>query len=209
MVFRSSEEASVVTEDLLIAVDDTRYSRNDDLYDIVGSMIVVRGVRQPDSINEIRNYVNENIAELIYRGTSSIEIAKQLRTIVSRRVADFFRKKKRALSLAGSRVVSLDQALESGEDVRDPVGTEDMVLRRSAIRILQRAISDMRASSSEHDRRDALLLEAYLDDVPARTRMREAFDKDISDEYAATLLYRAKQKLKRRLINEGIRGDEI
>lgn len=198
-----------MTEDLLIAVDDTRYSRNNNLYDIVGGMIVVRGVRQPDSVNEIRNYVYENVAELIYRGTPSIEIAKQLRIIVSRRVADFFRKKKRELSLAGTRVVSLDQALESGEDVRDPVGTEEMVLRRNAIRILQQAISELRVSESEHDRRDGLLLEAYLDDVPARTRMKEAFDKDVSDEYAATLLHRARQKLKTRLMNEGIRGDEI
>jgi DNA-directed RNA polymerase specialized sigma24 family protein len=205
----SQEACGIVSDDLVDAIDDTRYGRSNRLYNIIGGMIVVRGVKQPDDINEVRSHIYENVAELIHRGTTTIDIARQLRTIVGRRIADYLRRRTRALSLAGKRVVSLDEVMESGEDVTDLTTADDAYLANENIRIFQEVLDEMRNGDSERDRRDFLILEAYLDDVPVQERIKEILDKNITSAYAATLLYRAKQNLKSRLISKGIRGDEI
>ena len=198
-----------MNDKLVLAVDDLRYSRNDNLYSIVGAMIAFKGIKQPDSINEVRGCAFESIAELIYRGTSSLEIAKQLHVVVARRVADHFRRARRALSLVGSRVVPLEDVGDDDEALRDPVGVEDIVLAGEQVHSVQKALEAMRVSTSERDRRDCVVLEAFLDEVPVRERMKAVFDKDITDTYAATLLYRAKQSLKSRLETVGLGGDTL
>lgn len=202
------EACGIVSDDLVDAIDDTRYDRGNRLYNIIGGMIVVRGVKQPDDINEVRSHIYENVAELIHRGATTIDIARQLRTIVNRRIADYLRRRTRALSLAGNRVVSLDDVMESGEDITDLTGIDDADLASEEIQTIQAVLDEMRHGENERERRDFLVLEAYLDEVPVQERMKEIFGKNITGAYAATLLYRAKQNLKSRLISKGIRGDE-
>jgi hypothetical protein len=198
-----------VNDDLVAAIDEIRSNRGSRLHNIIGRMIVVRGITLPDDVNEVRSYVYENIAALIHRGTVSIEIARQLRTIIARRISDLYRKKTRVASLAGHQVVSLEEVIENGEDVGGSVSAEEAYLTHENIRVFERLLNEMRHSGSAHDRRDCLVLEAHLDEIPVSQRMLKVLGKAVTSEHAATLLYRAKQRLKKHLISKGIRGEEL
>ncbi len=183
-----------MNDPLIEAIDAARECRPSDLYDIVGWMIVRKASLPDEVLDEVRAEVCVGVAKLIHKNALTIDIARQAPTIIRRRLADYFESQRRK-SEDEPEVVSLE-ALD-GYDPSSPVDVAAIVEEHIVPGAAQAALLALRDSRDERDRRDYLILEAHIGGTLSEARIQEIMNKEVSDTYMSTLLYRAKQRLTR------------
>ena len=143
-------------------------------------------------LNDLANDVGLSVAMLLHRGSPSVDIAKQIPVIVTRRIADFFRDKLPIPTEKNALMPLLEgpeNATSDFEDVEAAIEIEPLRLALTALKI--------------EDRRGYEATIAHLNGDDVARHLSTFTGEEISRDYARKIRERARETLARILGAKG------
>jgi hypothetical protein len=178
------------TNAMVEAIDELRQCRDGSKFDrMLNAMIRGGGVLSTQMRDEVRGAVYEAVAKHICEGVPSVTIAVEMGGIVTHKIHDQFKNRKRAL-----KNVEFDPD-DIGHRQFEPT-TEDRYIACEEYEAVQKALLALRDSSKKADRRHFAVLDAVSKEESARDRLRRDFGEELSDDASRHVVLRAREKLR-------------
>lgn|GEM_PF-4040671 len=171
------------------ALDELRGGNGVPFNTMLNAMIRTRGVKNMHMRDDVRSDVLEFVSKQIHDGLPSDQIAPQIWNVVRNTAADAFRQKTAVLKRMD------DDPDESDRHLITPSAEEECEMYERYI-ALEAALKAMRGSGKHADRRQFAALDASMNGQSPRERLTVEFGEDLTDDTAAHVVLRAREKLR-------------
>lgn len=171
------------------ALDDLRGGNPARFNTMLNAMIRARGIKDDHMRDDVRSDVLEFISKQIYDGVPSDQVAPQIRNVIRNNAVSAFRRRTAALERVD------DDPDESDRHLVAPSAEKEYEMYERYI-ALEAALSAMRGSSKRADRRQFAALDAAMNGESPRERLAREFGEDLTDDTAAHVVLRAREKLR-------------
>lgn len=183
----------MLTFDAMVdALDDLR---NDSgtrgkTFDQVLNVMIRAHVKDDQIRDEIRSEVYDNLARYFCAGVPSVELAPQIAKMVEHKVKSHYRNLSKTVKRLEYGVEVLEQRPASGP------GVEERYEAMEKYEAVLAGLAQLRDSEKDADRRYFAVIDAARRGESPRQRLHRDFGEELSDDAAAHVLKRGRDKLK-------------
>lgn len=172
------------------ALDDLRAGKSERFNTMLNAMIRTHGVKDGNMRDDVRSDVLEFIGKQIHSGIPSEQIAPLVWNVVRNNAMSAFRRRTADLKRTD------DDPDESDPHLLVPSAEEEYEMYERYLSV-EAALSAMRDSRKLADRRHFAALDATTNGESPAARLARDFGEEITDDAAAHVVLRAREKLRR------------